>query len=428
MRAHFVGCEGVSMKMLRRLSEKKGYITSGSDISLTGHDAKNVAGADFVVYNAAIPPCNPELLRAGELGIRTVGRSDYLAEICDGYDFSIAVAGTHGKTTTTAMLWEVLLPLDPTVHIGGDYKGENGRIGGEKLFVTEACEYKRGFLNLSPDVAVVLNADLDHTDCYRDAADAECSFLEFARRAKKLAVVPGDGGFVTTGLKNYMTVGLEKSNDYHPAAVKREKGRYSFCVFNRGENLGRISLNVAGRHNMLNALFCVAASLACGLSFKEIAEGLARFKGVTRRTEYLGSRGAKQIFSDYAHHPREITATLTSARESGYKNIIAVFEPHTYTRTQSFFKEFAAALHLADRVVLLPVFAARENPIDGADSHLIASELKNRGKPAVLCDGYEAATEYLNKYLNADLKKNGLVLFMGAGTIDNLAREFAKGY
>lgn len=421
---HFIGCQGVSMKMLKSICEHNGFITSGSDLTLKGHDAANVEGVDLVVYSAAISSDNPEIVRAKELGIPIISRSELLGKICKSYDFSIAIAGTHGKTTTTGMLWETLMPLDPTVHIGGTYRGKIGRIGSRRLFITEACEYQRSFLQLYPDIAVILNSDLDHTDCYKDESDIQESYLQFARQAKKLAIISGDE-ITQLDIKNFKSVGLSKTNDYYPTCISADKnGRYSFCVHHRRGRLGRITLSVAGRHNMINALFVVAICRSLGMPFGRIAAGLSRFLGTERRMELLGYCEGTAIFSDYAHHPREIATSLLSARESCYEHITVVFEPHTYSRTQSFFTGFIDTLSKADRVILLPIFAAREQPIPDISSEKIAQQLKDRQREAYYFSDYQQAKEFLK----TTLKDDGIILFMGAGTIDNLAREFAKEY
>lgn len=424
-RIHFIGCEGVSMKMLRSICEYNGYLTSGSDIALNGHNSTNINGADLVVYSAAIHSDNPEIIRAKELGIPLISRAKLLGQILSSYDFSIAVAGTHGKTTTTGMLWETLMPFDPTVHIGGKYQGKIGRIGSRRLFITEACEYQRSFLQLNPDIAIILNTDLDHTDCYKDENDIKESYLQFARQAKKLVVINGDELTIPSDIKNYRSVGLSKNNDYYPTCISADKnGRYSFCVYYRRSRLGRITLSVAGRHNMLNALFVIAVCRSIGMSFGRISAGLSRFTGTARRMELLGYCEGTAVFSDYAHHPTEIATSLLSVRECCYSHITVVFEPHTYSRTQSFLSGFVDALSTADRVILLPIYAARENPISDVSSEVIANELKQRQVDAYYFSDYAKAKEFLR----SNLKDDGIILFMGAGSIDNLARKFAKEF
>jgi UDP-N-acetylmuramate--alanine ligase len=426
---HFIGCEGVSMKMLKALVEKEGAKVTGSDISLSGHNAENVDGADIVVYSAAIPPTNVEIVRAKELGLPLLSRSQMLGQIASEYDFSVAVAGAHGKTTTTAMLWETLLPFDPTIHIGGNYNGNMGRIGGKNLFVTEACEYKRSFLSLFPDIAIILNVDLDHTDCYKDISEMRESFQQFASQAKKLVIINGDefnhidadGNMQTKNYPRYISVGFGKNNDFYPTCIMPDKrGRYSFCVHHKGRRLGRVSLGVSGRHNIYNALFTIAACHFLNVSFGRISAGLMRFSGAERRMQLLGYKEGSAVFSDYAHHPSEIAMSLLSVRESSYKHVCVVFEPHTFTRTQSFFSEFIEALSKADSIVLLPIYAAREQPIEGVSSDELAKGLQEMGKNAVYLQDYDRAMDYISGQLHDD----GVILFMGAGSIDTLAHRF----
>lgn len=402
------------MRALAKIMRAKGWIVSGSDIADGGHRAENVADKDLVVYSAAIPDANPELAFARASGIPVMSRAELLGRICGEYPYSVAVAGTHGKTTVTAMLWEVFSAHDPTVHIGGEYRGENCRIGGGDLFITEACEYKRSFLSLQPTVALVLNADLDHTDCYASREEIRESFLRFAKSARQVVYNGDEPNFSPEGI----SVGLGERNEYRAVEITSGKNGCSFTAIRGGRVLGRIELKVSGEHNALNALFALATALNFGMEFEEAAAGLARFEGVGRRLEKLGARNGKVIYSDYAHHPREIECALKALRECGYSEITAVFEPHTYTRTASFCREFATALRMADRVYLLPVFAARENPIESGRSERIAEECPD----FILTDGYDSLGEALRSECGS-----GAIAFLGAGSIDGYARFFASG-
>ncbi|MCL2556508.1 MAG: UDP-N-acetylmuramate--L-alanine ligase [Firmicutes bacterium] len=431
---HFIGCRGVSMQRLMKIAKGRGDLVSGSDVLLGGHDKKNIhSGIDLVVFSAAIKEDNAELVRARELGIEVMSRGEYLAKVMEYFDISIAVGGAHGKTTTTAMMSEVLAALNPTVHIGVDnqcaFNDDNLSLDTNFVFITEACEYKKSFLELKPDIAIVLNMDLDHTDCYENLEAAKLAFYEFIDNAKKVAIV-GDE-FVRckmqnakdTEKQNIIRVGLKPSCDIRAGLLRHdENGCYSFCLFINKQWKGRFRLKVAGRHNVINSLFVIVAALELGLSLDEIRIGLERFKGISRRFEKLGQIGTSTIYSDYAHHPKEIDASIASMRECGYKHLTICFEPHTYTRTQSFYKEFGASLSKADEVVLLPIFAAREQKVMGVESNLIEKEMKRAGYAAVICaDDYMNACEYLKNHC---LIKDSAVVFMGAGTIDNLAREF----
>jgi len=427
-RIHFIGCMGVSMQKLLSIAKGRGDIVTGSDALLNGHDKNNIhKELDLVVFSAAIGDDNEELARAKELGIRLMTRGEFLGEVMSGFDTSIGIGGAHGKTTTTAMMASVLKGLDPCVHIGVDEpppSNDEKNPLPPKIFITEACEYKKSFLHLSPDIAIVLNMDLDHTDCYQNIEEAHLAFCEFANRAKKLAIV-GDGCQCTghsAKAKRIIKVGLKKSCDIRAGLLRYdEEGCYSYCLFIDKKWRGRIRLNIKGKHNVLNSLFVIAAALELGLSLEEIKKGLAEFKGIGRRLEKIGELRGSAIYSDYAHHPSEIDCTIASMRECKYEKLVICFEPHTYTRTASFYKEFALSLSKADKVILLPIFAAREQKIEGIESQLIEKELKKLGHMPICIDDYMSVCQYLNTY---PLDSGSAIVFMGAGTIDGAARDF----
>ncbi len=390
------------MSFLMQLCSREGVEVSGSDVNLKGHDAKNVEGVDAVVYSLAIKPDNVELCAARERGIRTFSRAQFLAEVAGRYECVLAVAGTHGKTTTTAMLWEIFRPLDPTVHIGGEYGGKRGNIGSKKIFITEACEYKRAFLQLRPDIGIILNTELDHTDCYSDVFEIREAFAQFERGCKK----------TLKGLT------LEGEGYYSGRSVTCENGKYAFDFCVRGEALGRITLACPGRHFAKDALYAAAASYEYGLSFDIIREGLERFVGVARRFEYLGNALNREVYSDYAHHPSEITATINTAYLCGFKRPLVVFEPHTYTRTVAFAAEFVQSLKKADAVIILPVFAARESGDDSC-AEALARDI-SKYAPCFFAGTYDEAYKIIEK-TDCDA-----VIFMGAGSVDGAARRFVK--
>ena len=466
-RIHFIGCKGVSMSSLMEIASEKGSMVSGSDALLGGHCDSNInKDLDLVVYSAAVGVDNIELKKAKELGIKVMGRGEFLGQVMGDFDTSIAIGGAHGKTSTTAMMAEVLKELNPKVHIGvdGDFRTKNSlasschserseesslRPKKEKqdnisfttpvcsvppvsIFITEACEYKRSFLKLSPNIAVVLNMDLDHTDCYQSLDDAKNTFYEFIGRAKEVAIVGED--FENKNLLSLQAkqariikVGLKNHCDIRAGLLKHDKnGCYDYCLFIHNKFKARIKLKVKGKHNVMNSLFTIAVALELGLSLEQIKKGLKRFSGIGRRLERLGEIGNTAIFSDYAHHPKEIDCTITSMRECGYENLLICFEPHTYTRTQSFYKEFATSLSKAEKIVLLPIFAARENKISGVSSNLIFEHMKELGYDRAECiDDYMGVCEYVKEWLvNNDEEKSSAAVFMGAGTIDKLAREF----
>jgi len=438
------------------IARGQGNIVSGSDVLDGGHSQSNIhKDLDLVVYSAAVGERNIELVKAGELGIKMMTRGEFLGDVMSGFDVSIAIGGAHGKTTTTAMMSEVLKDLWPKVHIGTDDKlaalgssallnstqhdnKHNSHPQSTAIFITEACEYKKSFLKLKPDITVVLNMDLDHTDCYQNLDDAKDAFYEFAGQAKKVAIVGEEfNERKMQNAKRLIKVGLKNDCDIRAGRLKHDKnGNYNYCLFINNKFKARIHLKVSGKHNVYNSLFVIAAALELGLSLDQIKKGIARFEGIGRRLEKLSVINDIAIYSDYAHHPKEIDCTLASMRECGYEHILICFEPHTYTRTASFYKEFAKSLSKADEVLLLPIFAAREQKIDGIMSDLIEKEMKKSGFASVICaDDYVSVCEYVKEWMQAkgegrsgeadskDYSKSAVV-FMGAGTIDGAAREF----
>ncbi len=410
MKMHFIGIEGVSMAYLSRLCVSYGAEVSGSDIKTGGHNANNVHGADIVVYSYAIDESNPELIEAKRLGIPTISRAQLLGAISQNYNKVIAVSGTHGKTTTTAMLMSALKKLDPTVHVGGTINGVSGNIGSKDLFITEACEYRESFLSLRPDIGIVLNVELDHADYYKTYAFFYDAFEKFADRIKVAFVCGDNEAKELRGSERTFTFGLSEKNDYYAKITGQERGYYSFTAYCKGQSIGEITLKVRGRHNVTNAMAVIACCHYLGLPFDDISD----FTGVDRRNESLGIIGGIEYISDYAHHPREIQCTLKLMKQI-HSKVLTVFEPHTYTRTQAFYKEFASALGLSDECILLPVYPARELPIIGVDSSLIARE-----------GGFKTAASYEEAaQMIANVEKNfDAVIFMGAGSVN----EFAAGY
>ena len=398
-----------------------GHIATGSDLATTGHHPKNVWGSDLVVHTAAAGEDNPEIIEAKRLGIPLVERAEFLASIAHKYENLIAVSGTHGKTTATAMLAEIFKPKNPTVHIGGDYEGCTDYIGGKQFFITEACEYKKSFLYLYPSFALVLNAELDHTDCYSSYTDYFDAFKTFCRQSKAAAVFGDDLSLSALAKKyGYISFGLDTKNDIHANNIRQGFLTSSFEVVAYGQNLGTVTLKVGGTHNIQNALGAIAAALHFGLSFEDIQAGLLRFKTVGRRFEFLGEINGTEVYSDYAHHPTEIDAMIREAKESG-KKVVVVFEPHTYTRTKSLYKEFADSLSKADRVYLMPIYSARETPIDGVTSDLIVKEMQTKEASAQSIIGY---SELFKDLSNTLIPNENILVFCGAGTIDTWARKF----
>lgn len=402
------------MRTLRTITARLGHETSGSDLTTGGHDPNNVKGANLVVFTGAISADNPELSAARENGVPTIERSEYLAAIAASFGRVIAIAGSHGKTTATALTAAATACLNPTVHIGGEYAGGDGN----EYFITEACEFRRSFLMLAPDVGVILNADLDHTDCYKTEAEAVEAFLAFGRRCRKLCV-NGDDPRLGIDHPDKITFGLGENCDVRAVGLCADgENRYSFSLFCLGVNMGRLELSLVGRHNVYNALAAASVALGEGVSMSEIARAFVGFKGVARRMETLGYVRGARIIADYAHHPTEIRALIASLRPRA--RLIVVFEPHTYSRTRDLFDKFATCFRGADEVVFLPVFAAREKTgeVTSVDLYNAVSKIM----PARYFGSYAEA----ENYLFGEVGEGDIVVFAGAGTIYSAAADFAK--
>ena len=443
---HFIGIGGISMSGLAEILLEEGFHISGSDAkesALTdalekkgariyyGQRASNISDStDVVVYTAAIHPDNPEFARAKELGIPMLTRAELLGQIMRNYDTPIAVAGTHGKTTTTSMLSHILLKgdCDPTISVGGILPaiGGNIRVGQSETFLTEACEYTNSFLSFFPKISIILNMDADHLDFFKDIDDIRRSFRRFAE------LLPADGTLIinadtpeyqsiTEGLScQVITYGLENNADYTASDITYDEfGHASFNVRYKGSDLGRCSLKVPGSHNVSNALSAVAAGRLLNLSWEVIAEGLLSFTGTDRRFQYKGTVGGVTIIDDYAHHPTEIEATLKAAANYPHRKVWCVFQPHTYTRTKALLPEFAQALTLADHVVLADIYAARETNTLGISSEDLADRIRELGTP---CEYFPTFDEIEN-FLLENCTQGDLLITMGAGDVVNIGEQ-----
>jgi UDP-N-acetylmuramate--alanine ligase len=380
---HFIGIGGISMSGLAEILLGRGFVISGSDAKespltdqlkekgatvIIGQKAENITdGIDCVVYTAAIHPDNPEYKAAVDKNIPMLTRAQLLGEIMRNYEVPIAVAGTHGKTTTTSMASHILMKanLDPTITVGGILPAIHGniRVGHSENFIAEACEYTNSFLSFFPKIELILNVDADHLDFFKDIDEIADSFHKFA------CLLPEDGTLiidkdtpkypvVTDGLTcEIITYSMQDADaDYTAKNISYdEKGCGSFTCVERGKDLGRFTLNVPGVHNVSNALASIALGRKMGLDFEVISQGLLDFKGTERRYEYKGMLNGFTIIDDYAHHPTEIEATLTAAKNYPHKKLWVAFQPHTYTRTKALLPDFAKALSLADHVVLADI-------------------------------------------------------------------------
>lgn len=413
MKIHFIGINGVSMHALSVMAASRGHEVTGSDAALGGHDPKNVDGCDLVVYTNAVHDDNIELAAARRAHIPTVERAEYLGELSKTYGTTVAVAGCHGKSTTTAMLGKIFARRNATVHAG---VAGGSHVGSDKYFITEACEYRESFLYLSPDVGVVLNVQFDHPDYYRDEAQLIGAYKKFCAQCKKV-IVCGDDDVCRALHPEPVTFGLNENNDYRAEDIQNVCGLRTFSVV--GKRKARVRLSVPGEHNIINALAAFAAASECGLPLTEILPGITGFTGIARRFERKGVAYGKTVFTDYAHHPTEITATIKTAKEI-FPSVAVVFQPHTYSRTASLMDDFASALALADTVILAPVFSARENPVPGVDSHALCRKLV-RIKERAYC--FDTFCEILD--MCRSLKEKAII-FTGAGDINTVAEMFVN--
>ncbi len=357
MKIHFIGCNGVSMRVLSAIAESEGDTVSGSDCALDGHNKDNILNKDLVVYSGAVPEDNEELVYARRIGVPVMERADFLSYVADRYETVVAVAGCHGKTTTAAMLGEIFSFYKPTVHIGGEYS--NDFIGDKKYFITEACEYRRGFLRLNPDVAVITNIDFDHPDTYKDINDVENAFDCFGNRAKTIVYNGDDPHCKKLYLGKGTSYGFDSDNDY----VIRKYGTGWFDLFYRDLFMGSYNIAAYGKFNIANAAAAAVTAFECGLCYKDIERGIRAFRGVKRRGEIIEATEKYVLVSDYSHHPAEIEARIEELKER-YGNVAVIFQPHTYSRTIALADRFAKAFDKADYVAVTQTYAAREGKGD----------------------------------------------------------------
>ncbi len=446
---HFIGIGGISMSGLAEILLGAGFTISGSDSrpsALTAHleglgarifygqCAENVsADYDCVVYTAAIHPDNPEYARCVELDLPMLSRAELLGQIMRNYKTSIAVSGTHGKTTTTSMFSSVLLAADtdPTISVGGILEaiGGNIRVGKSETFITEACEYTNSFLSFFPTMSIILNIEEDHMDFFKDLDDIMNSFRLFAGRLPKNGVL-----IINKEIKDYekiiegleckvLTYGMDPSCSYHAENITfNEQGFGEFDVMHHSTCLGHIVLRVPGQHNVSNALAVIAASRKLGISMEQIQAGLLGFSGTNRRFQYKGTLNGVTIIDDYAHHPTEIRATMEAAKNYPHREIWCIFQPHTYTRTKAFFHEFAKSLSLADHIVLADIYAARETDTLGMSSALLCEEIKKLGAD---CHYFQTFAE-IEDFVKSHTVHGDLLITMGAGDVVNIGEDLLR--
>ncbi len=438
---HFLGIGGIGVSGIAQIMNDRGVEVSGSDMKMStvtehlekegikvfiGHDAANLGDADLLVYSSAVSMENPEIVKARENGIPVISRAQALGMLMDEYPVSIAISGTHGKTTTTSMVSLILenAKKDPTILVGGILNELHGnvRVGGSKYIVSEACEYMDSFLELRPNMEIILNIDSDHLDYFKDIYHIARSFDKFA------SAVPKDGTViaydsnpfvksVTDGLScNVVTFGYSESSDYYAMNIAFDSmGHPSYDLFGKEGLIGNISLSVPGEHNVTNSLAAIAACMTLGVDIDVIKKTLEAFRGTQRRFDIIGRTNGFLVVDDYAHHPTEIKATLAAAQKLEHNRVWCLFQPHTYTRTLALMDQFADAFEDADIVCLAEIYAAREKNIYKLSSSRLMEDIRQRHpeKDVYFFDSFDSMAEFvLNNAAAGDV-----VITMGAGDI-----------
>lgn len=429
---HFIGIGGSGMYPMVQMLFREGYTITGSDnnetettkaerkmgISVTiGQKAENINGADLIIYTTAVMDDNPELIAARQSGIPLLERADMLGLLTKRYSKCVCIAGTHGKTTTSAMSAEVLLKAgaDPSAFIGGKVRslGGSGRAGESDIFVVEACEFRDHFLKFSNDISVILNIDNDHLDYFGTLENSIKSFATFAKNSTGPVIVNGDDENsmkAVTGLTNIITFGYSDKNDYYPRDIEKLKGvKSAYTLMYKGKALCRVELSIPGEHNILNSIASAAVCILCGISPEDFAQNVKDFPGAGRRFEILGEKNGVTIADDYAHHPAEIAATLKAAKQMDFKKVWAVFQPFTYSRTAMLLDDFASALSIADEVVMSEIMGSREKNT----YNIYTSDLAAKIPGSVWFSTFEEMAEYTL----ANAEAGDLVITLGCGDV-----------
>ncbi|WP_300386378.1 UDP-N-acetylmuramate--L-alanine ligase [Clostridium sp.] len=446
-KVHFIGIGGISMSGLAALLLTKGLKVSGSDFKESpildklrnegaevyiGHKRGNLQNVNLVVYTAAIPSDNPEIIEAKENNIELMDRAEFLGYIMKGHKYNVAVAGTHGKTTTTSMLSHVTLKakLDPTILVGGelDVIDGNFKIGNSEYFITEACEYKESFLRFFPYIGIILNIDADHLDYYKDLNHIKEAFIKF------INIIPNDGYLIACAedknvqevIKdakcNVITYGINTGDIRATNISFDEKGHPTFTVNKDNKELFEVTLKTTGNHNILNALSVIATSLLFEISEEDIKNGLLECSGAHKRFEHKGEFNGATIIDDYAHHPVEIKATLDTAEIISHNKIYVVFQPHTYTRTKTLFNDFTTCFEKADELLLMDIYAAREKDTGIVSSKELGDAIRKTGLNCTNVNSHEEAAEYLKRVATT----NDIILTVGAGDVVKVADIILK--
>ena len=446
---HMIGIGGISMSGIAEILANLGFSVTGSnnvdsEILHTlrkagikvfiGHNAQNVVGSDCVVYTAAIPQNNVELVHAKKLGIPTIERSDFLGELTRCYKNTIAISGTHGKTTTTSLVSLCFLEAkkDPSIQVGAILEELNGnyRVGNSENFIIEACEYVESFLKFSPKSEIILNIDNDHLDYYKNFENIKKAFIKYVK------LLPDDGHLIINAddlncldLPVYtkastIKYGIENEDvDFQAKNIQfDEDGFPEFDIYKYNEFYGHIKLSILGKHNVLNVLACIALCDTYKISKTDIINAISKFKGADRRFEYKGNVNGAKIFDDYGHHPTEVFATAKALENKKYNESWVVFQPHTYSRTFNLLNDFAHSLLEFDHIIITDIYAARETNTYNISSKDLVDEINKLGKEAI----YIPLLEDCASYLKNNVKQNDIVLTLGAGTVTNVGPMIAE--
>lgn len=452
---HMIGIGGSGMYPLAQVLHAKGYYLTGSDNNETdtlaavramgipvqlGQRAENLGDADLVVYSAAIAKTNPERSAAEASGVAMMERSELLGLVSEWYKEAVCIAGTHGKTTTTSMLAQILLTagIDLSAVIGGKLPslGGSGRAGSSEVFVCEACEYVDTFLHLSPDIAVILNIDEDHMEYFHTLDNLKASFRKFAEKSSRFVIFNGDDRNSVDAVadisgKTLIRFGTGADCEWRAADITHGAGKTAFSVYHNGELLGCAEILVPGDHNVLNALAAIAAADCVGLTFAQCCAGLLEFHGAKRRFDLHAQVGGISVADDYAHHPAEIAATLRAAKAMPYKRVIAVHQPFTYTRTQRLLDDFADALRLADVVALTDIMGGREENTIGIYTRHLAEKIpgciwfpQNEQEPWTDARKYANFNDICDAVCRV-AQPGDLIITLGCGDVNKLSRQIA---
>ena len=447
---HMVGIGGVSMSGIAEILVNFGFIVSGSNNVETettkklekagikvhiGHSKENITDQDVLIYSAAIKQDNIELVTAKLKNIPIIERADFLGELTRCYQDTITVSGTHGKSTTTSMVALCFLEAlkDPSIQVGADIKELNGnyKVGNSKYFIIEACEYVESFLKFFPKSEIILNIDNDHLDYFKTFDNIKNAFIKYVK------LLPDDGLLVVNGddknsldLINYthaksLTYGItNKNTDFFAVNISFDNDGFpEFDVYSKSSFYGRIKLSVPGMHNVLNSLACIALCDYYGIDYKDIKNALLKFTGAVRRFEFKGKINGASIYDDYGHHPTEIVAVAKALMNKKYNESWVVFQPHTYSRTKTLLDDFAKALLNFDNIIILDIYAARENNTYGITSKDLADKICSLGKDAKYIPDFDECINYLKDHV----KENDIILTQGAGTVTEIGPRLIEG-